>query len=144
MGALLVASAFGTAAYAAEPGPYIPNLLITRQVSEADVIGEAMTKGSSEGILTGEIAKQMQLKLQVTTPIRMRVVKGVVDKKGCQIMYTSMAVTGINAAKAGVADGSYVFTNKLTLCKENDGPIVDVIHCDFAGSNCMPIDTRIN
>ena len=134
----------GQSAIATDLGPYVPNLLITRQVSEADAFGEAMTKGTSEGILTGETAVQMQTKLQVKTPIRIKVVKGDVNKAGCQIMYTSMAVTGINAAKAGVVNGNYVFTNKLTICKDKDGPMVDVTHCDFAGRSCMPVGTRVN
>ena len=118
---------------------YKPNAFVGRMVSEADVFEEAMVKGTSEGILTGETAKLMQQKLQVTTPIRMKATKGEVDAKGCQVMITSMWVRDIHAPAMGVDKGDYVFTNKLTLCKDKSSPIVEVLSCDFAGRSCMPL-----
>jgi len=143
IGASILAT--GTMAQAADPGPYIPDLLVTRQVSEADVFGEAMTKGQSEGILTGQTAKQMQSKFQVSTPVRIKVIKGGLDGNGCQLMFTSMAVSGIKAPQMGVSNGDYVFTNKMTLCKDKNAPVVDVTQCSFAGQSCMPLGSkRIN
>ena len=86
---------------------YKPNAFVGRMVSEADVFEEAMVKGTSEGILTGETARLMQQKLQVTTPIRMKATKGEVDAKGCQVMITSMWVRDIHAPAMGVDKGDY-------------------------------------
>ncbi len=125
---------------AADPGPYTPNPLVIREMSESDVYGEAMTKGQSEGVLIGETAKQMKTALRAETPIRIKVQKGDLTKTGCQIMYTSMAVTGVVAPKMGVPIGDYIFTNKMTLCTDQQKPTVEVIHCKFGKFGCMPGD----
>ena len=118
---------------------YKPSPFAGKLVSESDVFEAAMQTGKAEGILTGETARLMQQKLQVTTPIRMRATRGPIDAKGCQVIFTSMWVRDIHAPAMGVDKGDYIFTNKLTLCKDNSAPIVDVLSCEFAGRSCMPL-----
>lgn len=126
--ALIVAFAFfPAAAFAQAPKTYTADALFS----------EAMKNGRAEGILVGPQADHIRQQTHSTEPTQAKAVRGSATADGCQVFLMTLTQAKI-PSRSGQFVGDYVTTTKLTLCRDDRQPTVEVVDCRVGSTSCLP------
>lgn len=125
-----ISCAFVVSAFAQSPKPYTIDALFST----------AMQHGAAEGLLVGPQADLLRQQTRSTAPTYAKAVRGEATFDGCQVFLMTLTQPDVPTTTSGKLAGDYVVTTKMTLCRDDRQPKLDVVGCSVAGKSCMPPD----
>lgn len=97
----------------------------------------AMNKGQSDGVLVGEQADVLKSATHSKDDTIARIIRGEATDDGCQIFHMTLTQPNVPTT-SGMNAGDYVATTKITKCRDDRQPIVEVTACTVGKISCMP------